>query len=314
MHTSTDLPPPSDRDSGTVTYASAGSDGNAGGPATATMTRPHAADDGLFDDHSMIRRVHRERIVALHGPRTLLMQASHPLAFVGFWGTTAAQSPSDAYPRLRRTAEAMATAVFGSADDAEAMGERVRGIHSRISGVTTSDAGPWPAGTPWRADDPDLLLWILATLVDSAMVVHDRFVRPLRPEERAAFWRDYRTVGRLFGLTADDLPATIGEFDGYIAEMLASDRLLVVPEARDAGRRIVMHPPVPLHLRPALKLVNDVTTSLLPSKVRRGYGLPWNPGRDLAIAAVGTWSRTVLWRVLPSTVAWTPHGRPAPVG
>ena len=96
MHTSTDLPPPSDRDAGTVagTYASADSDGNAGGAATATMTRPYAADDGLFDDHSMIRRVHRERIVALHGPRTLLMQASHPLAFVGFWGATAWRSAS----------------------------------------------------------------------------------------------------------------------------------------------------------------------------------------------------------------------------
>jgi uncharacterized protein (DUF2236 family) len=312
VHTSTDLPPPSDRDADT--YAGPGSDENAGAAATATMTRPHAADDGLFDDHSMIRRVHRERIVALHGPRTLLMQASHPLAFVGFWGATAAQAPAEAYPRLQRTAEAMATAVFGSADDAAAMGERVREIHSRISGVTTTTAGPWPAGTPWRADDPELLLWILATLVDSAMVVHDRFVRPLRPEERAAFWRDYRIVGQLFGLRPGDMPATIGQFDDYIAEMLASDRLVVVPEARDAGRRIVMRPPVPLHLRPVLKLVNDVTASLLPPRIRRGYGLPWNPGRDLAVAAVATGSRTVLWRVLPSTVAWTPHGRPAPVG
>lgn len=303
MHTPTDLPLPADD------HDAPGADAS----GTATMERPHAADDGLFDDHAMIRRVHRERIVALHGPRTLLMQASHPLAFVGFWGTTAAQEPADAYPRLQRTAEAMATAVFGSADDAAAMGERVRGIHSRISGVTTSDAGPWPAGTPWRADDPDLLLWILATLVDSAMVVHDRFVRPLRPEERAAFWRDYRIVGQLFGLRAGDMPATIGQFDDYIAEMLASDRLVVMPEARAAGRRIVMRPPVPLHLRPVLKLVNDVTASLLPPKIRRGYGLPWNPGRDLAVAAVGTGSRTVLWRVLPSTVAWTPHGRPAPV-
>lgn len=307
MHTSTDLPPPAD-DPGTTDPAP-----GADGTSTATMARPHAADDGLFDDHAMIRRVHRERIVALHGPRTLLMQASHPLAFVGFWGTTAAQEPADAYPRLQRTAEAMATAVFGSADDAAAMGERVRGIHSRISGVTTSDAGPWPAGTPWQADDPELLLWILATLVDSAMVVHDRFVRPLRPEERAAFWRDYRIVGQLFGLRPGDMPATIGQFDDYMAQMIASDRLVVMPEARAAGRRIVMRPPVPLHLRPVLKLVNDVTTSLLPPKVRRGYGLPWNPGRDLAVAAVGTGSRTVLWRVLPSTVAWTPHGRPAPV-
>ncbi|MFA4930039.1 MAG: oxygenase MpaB family protein [Patulibacter sp.] len=307
MHTSNDLPP---HDASAAEYDGAR---EPAATSTGTMTRPHASEVGLFDDHSMIRRVHRERVVALHGPRTLLMQASHPLAFVGFWGSTAAKEPADAYPRLQRTAEAMATAVFGSADDAEAMGRRVRGIHAQVHGVTETASGPWPAGTPWRADDPELLLWILATLVDSAMVVHDRFVRPLRPEERSAFWRDYRVVGELFGLRPDDMPATIGQFDAYIAETLASDKIEVVPDARDAGRRIVMHPPVPLHLRPALKLVNDVTTSLLPPNVRRGFGLPWNPGRDLAVAAVGTWSRTVLWRVLPSTVAWTPHGRPAPV-
>lgn len=272
----------------------------------------HADPAGLFDDHSMIRRVHRERAVMLHGARTLLMQAAHPLAFRGFWSTTSAQEPAEAYPRLQRTAEAMATAVYGSAADAEAMGERVRGIHARMRGHLAEDAGPWPAGTPWRADDPELLLWILAALVDSAMVVHDRFVRPLRHEEREAFWRDYREVGRLFGLAPDDMPRTVRAFDAYVAGTLASDRIEVMPEAREAGRRIVLAPPVPLALRPAILAVNEVTTSLLPPKVRRGFGLRRDPGRDLAVRAVGGWSRRVLRPLLPDSVAWTAHGSPAP--
>lgn len=280
----------------------------------ATMTRPHASADGLFDDHSMIRRVHRERAVMLHGPRSLLMQAAHPLAFAGFWGTTAAKEPEKAYPRLQRTAEAMATAVFGPADAAEAMGRRVRAIHGKVSGTLEHDAGPWPAGTPWRADDPELLLWILASLVDSALVVHERFVRPLRPEERDAFWRDYRRVGELFGLRQSDMPQTITAFDAYVADTLASDRTQVMPEAREAGRKIVLNPPVPLPFRPALRVANEITASLLPAKVRRGFGLRWDPVRDLSVGAFGTWSRLVLQPVLPPTVGWTPHGRPAPIG
>jgi uncharacterized protein (DUF2236 family) len=278
------------------------------------MRSGHASPDGLFDDHAMIRRVHRERAVALHGQRALLMQAAHPLAFVGFWGATAAQEPEKAYPRLERTAEAMATAVFGPAEAAEAMGRRVRAIHGAISGTLAEDVGPWKAGTHWNADDPELLLWILAALVDSALVTFDRFVRPLRPEERDAFWRDYRRVGELFGLAQQDMPQTIVAFDEYVADMLASDRTQVIPSAKAAGRRIVLQPPVPLRFRPALKVANEITASMLPSKVRKGFGLRWDPARDLGVDALSVWSRRVLQPVLPTTLAWTPHGSPAPIG
>jgi len=41
-----------------------------------------------FDDTSLIRRVHREQVVALGGPRALLMQAAQPVAFAGFFAKT----------------------------------------------------------------------------------------------------------------------------------------------------------------------------------------------------------------------------------
>jgi len=57
---------------------------------------------GYFTDDSMLRKVHRERALALSGPRALLMQAAHPLAVSGLLAhSTAIDEP---YERLARTA------------------------------------------------------------------------------------------------------------------------------------------------------------------------------------------------------------------
>jgi uncharacterized protein (DUF2236 family) len=107
---------------------------------------------GYFDDHSMLRCIHRERAVALSGPRALLMQAAHPVAVKGLLAHTDALQ--DPYDRLARTAKVMSTIGFGSRAEADRMTRRVRALH-RHYGV----------------DDPELLLWVLFTLVDSALVV-----------------------------------------------------------------------------------------------------------------------------------------------
>src|SRR3954468_2630064 len=137
--------------------------------------------DGYFDDTSMLRRVHREMAVAFSGPRALLMQATHPVAFEGFFAHTGAlDSP---YGRLRRTAQVMDTIVFGSRADADRAARRVRAMHSRVRGELSHPAGRFPAGTPFAADDPELLLWVLATLADSALVVYERYVGSLSTAE-----------------------------------------------------------------------------------------------------------------------------------
>src|SRR5436305_1639690 len=159
----------------------------------------------------MIRRVHREQIIALSGPRALLMQAAHPVAFAGFFMSTGALE--DPYARLRRTANVLHLITYGKRAAADRATARVRAVHRRVQGNLAEPAGRFPAGTPWAADDPDLLLWIIATLVDSALLVHDRYVGRLSPDERQAYWDDYRVVGSLFGLRDRDMPATIDDFE-----------------------------------------------------------------------------------------------------
>lgn len=139
----------------------------------------------------MLRRVIGERVVALSGPRALLMQAAHPLAVEGLLAHSSALD--EPYERLQRTAEVMNAVGFGTRAEADRATRRVRAMHSRVSGELEQAVGPYPAGTPYRGDDPELLLWVLFTLIDSAELVYRRYVGELdRPESRSglitAWW------------------------------------------------------------------------------------------------------------------------------
>jgi uncharacterized protein (DUF2236 family) len=257
---------------------------------------------GYFSDDAMLRRVHRESVVALSGPRALLMQAAHPVAFAGFFAHTGALD--EPYERLARTAAVMDTIGFGSRAAADRATRRVRAMHRRVRGVT-------PDGTPYAAGDPALLLWILACLVDSALVVYQKYVRSLSRDERDAYWRDYRVIGGLFGLPDAEMPATIEDFDAYMAAMLSGGELRVVPEARELAVQIVLRPPVPLAARPLLELANQITVGLLPPGIRRQYGLRWDPARELALHGGAEYVKRVVVPLLPARLRLVSSARAA---
>lgn len=263
--------------------------------------------DSYFDDSSMLRRVHRELAVAISGPRALLMQAAHPVAFEGFFAHSGALD--EPYERLRRTAEVMNTIGFGARADADRATRRVRSMHSKVRGELQRPAGRFPAGTPFAADDPKLLLWVLATLVDSALVFYDRYVASLSQAERDAYWQDYRLIGRLFGLEDGEMPAGIAEFDDYMHDMLGGDDLCVTPAARELALQIVMRPPVPLTRRPILEVVNFVTVGLLPAQLRRQFGLSWDPLRALMLRGGAEYAKRVLVPLAPGRLRFVSSGR-----
>ena len=260
-----------------------------------------------FDDSSMLRRVHREFAVALSGPRALLMQAAHPVAFEGFFAHSGALD--EPYERLRRTAEVMNTIVFGSRDDADRATRRVRAMHSKVRGELAAPAGPFPAGTPFAADDPQLLLWVLATLVDSALVFYEKYVATLSSAERDAYWQEYRVIGRLFGLEDHEMPVDIEDFDDYMRDMLEGTDLFVTSAARELALQIVMHPPVPLTRRPVLELVNFVTAGLLPVTLRRQYGLTWDPLRALMLRGGAEYAKRVIVPLAPGRLRFVSSAR-----
>jgi uncharacterized protein (DUF2236 family) len=235
---------------------------------------------------SVLRRVHGERAVGLlYGQRALLMQATDPVAFTGLLGST--EGLDAPFERLVRTAKIMESVYFGSREEADRVTAHVREMHSRVRGAISQPAGPHPAGTPYAADRPDMLLWILACLADSALVVYRTFVGPLAdPAQRERFWSDYLLVGELFGLPRASAPADYGEFRDYMRARMRSDELFVTAEARSLGRRVAFKLPLPARRRPVLPAVNLAVVGTLPPRVRRLYEIAWTPAHEAAFQAL----------------------------
>jgi uncharacterized protein (DUF2236 family) len=267
---------------------------------------------GYFTDDSQIRRVYRERALVLAGPRALLMQAAHPLAVSGLLAHTDALD--EPYERLARTAEVMSTITFGPRDEADRLTRRVRAMHRRVSGSLARPVGVFPVGTSYRASDPELLLWVLYTLVDSALVVYGKYVGGLSRAAQAGFWDDYRVVGRLFGLRAPDMPSTLADLEEYGREMLAGPELHVNDWARTRAREIVLEPPVPLAMRPVVEAVNFITIALLPERIRREYrfrALPPAWARRAIVSGGAEYVKHAVIPLLPERLRFVPAARAA---
>ena len=270
-----------------------------------TRKRSTGLDVPYFPEGSLIREVQRERLVALSGARALFMQAAHPVAFVGFFSHSA--SLENPHPRLARTALAVNTAIFGTERQAREVQEIVASMHARVRGVTKETVGIFPAGTPFRGDDPELLLWILAAFIDSSYLAFERYVRPLSPDEREELWQQWRRVGEIFGLGSDDMPSTYEVFTHYIEGMLASGQLVVTPTARDLSRRVILNPPLPPYLVAVKELVNQLTIESLPADLRRQFGFVPAPGRGVALGALSVWWRLVGNPLAPRVVREVPE-------
>ena len=268
-------------------------------------------NEGYFTDASMLRKVHRERAIALSGPRALLMQAAHPLAVSGLLAhSTAIDEP---YDRLARTAEVMSTIGFGSRDEADRVTAHVRELHARVRGRLLEGVGRFEAGTPYAADQPELLLWVLFTLVDSGLV-YRKYVGALSRADEAAYWDDYKVVGELFGLKRSDMPDSVAALDEYRREMFEGDTLLVTDWARLRARQIVLEPPVPWIARPLLETANFITIALLPDGIRSQYGfavLPPAALRKALVAGGAEYVKRVVIPFMPERMRYVPAARAA---
>jgi uncharacterized protein (DUF2236 family) len=218
----------------------------------------------------------------------------------------------DPWKRLAGTMDAVWAVVFGSRAQADRAAGRVRAMHRKVNGTLDAPMGPFPAGTRYSALDPALLLWVHATLVDSALLVHSKWVGGLSEADEAAYYEDMKTCARLFGTPPEVVPATLEDFRVYFAQMLESDEICVTDTAREIART-VLHPPVPLPLRPAMEMANVVTADLMPAPLRREYGLAWDPVRAALLLGSRQWVKRVAMPLLPGRLRRAPpSGRSYP--
>lgn len=248
-----------------------------------------------FAPGSISWRVSREPIVGLAAGPTLLLQVSHPL--VGAAVGEHSDYESDPWGRLWRTLDVTLKLAFGSPEVSERQARVLRRMHDRVRGTS-------PDGVAYHALDPDLLLWVWATLVYSALDTYERVFGALSEVDRARFYDEQKLLAVATGVPAGHWPDTYDDFLAYVDRVVRED-LRPTHEARTVAR-MSQHPPLPWPLRPLAGNLNAVLNAgLLPATLREELGLRWTPTRRRALAAVLA-ATHVMCAVLPRRVRQAP--------
>jgi len=233
-------------------------------------------DEGYFPRRtSMLRRVHEEHLVGLlYGQRALCIGALAPLNYVG----TSQHSYAKLTPfkRLAHTGKAFEQIFFGTREQADRVLGYVDRLHQQVNGTLPQDAGATPAGTPYSALDPELMLWTVAVIADSAQTFYELLVRRLSDAERESLWQDYVRFGELFGMPRDAAPQSFEAFRAYYRSKLASDEMFLTDEARFVGYATAFEIPMPGYAQLGKRMHDLLMLGSLPRRVRELYGLQYS--------------------------------------
>lgn len=222
-----------------------------------------------FPPRSTIRRVSAEPALFLGAGRALLLQLARPAVAQGVQDHS--DFKANPFTRLQGTLEATYGVVFGSEELAQGIGRRIRWIHEFVTGHLAEQ------GVPYEANAPEHLLWVHATLLDTALRLYEGLVEELSEAEREAYYQEMAVVAEVFGCPRSAQPPTYAAFRAYFDDEVA--RIEVTDVGRDLAR-FILDPALPLGLhlplRPLLRLQALLTVGMLPPSLRDQFGLTWD--------------------------------------
>lgn len=260
--------------------------------------------DRLIGPGSITWRINGEIVVLFGWGRAVLLQLAHPLVAAGVADHSSFRGRHHSrLRRLRRTVGAMLDLTFGTREEATRAAQRIDAIHGRVTGHLAESVGYYAAGTPYFARDPELLRWVNATLVDTALQMHELFVGPLSPEEEDRYCEESTAVGSLLGVPDGFLPSTRQALHSYMREMLASGKIAVGDTARDLARSLLA-PPLPRLAKPIGDALALPIVGLLPEPIRSAYGLPWDDRHETLLVTAASVSRVLIPRLPPVLHRW----------
>jgi uncharacterized protein (DUF2236 family) len=237
---------------------------------------PTGDDHGYFGPDSVSWQVHREVTVLFGGARAVLMQAAHPLVIAG--ARDSGFYERNPWRRLQRTLILTYAITFGTKTQAQTAADQINEVHARIQGVDDV------TGLPYDALDPELLLYVHACLVESALLFEHLSVGRLDDAGRQRFHEEQMLAAEMVLIPRNSIPSTVSGLRSHLREVEASGILRV----DDAARRVaaLFHdPPKEAEWRPVLRGVSRLAFGMLPPVERELYGVELTTGRRAAMRA-----------------------------
>ncbi len=237
----------------------------------------------LYDSRSWTWRLNSRWMVLIGGQRAAIMQISDPKVAAGVADYSSYRT--DPLGRLERTMDAMMVIGFGTPEAREKVLADLDRLHAGVRGRTVDD-------DPYSALDPRLMYWVLATLIDTVMVVDERYVGRLDEGAREAYFDESRAIANAFGIAEKHVPADLAAFREYMAER--AETIRPSSTSREIARTL---------LQPGIRWVPDtafvpldwITLELLPSQLRRNLHLgALSPVQLAAVRSARRVSRTAI--------------------
>jgi uncharacterized protein (DUF2236 family) len=274
-------------------------------PHRRTHAERLASRDGYFAPESVIRRIGNSPLTPfLGGGPAVLLQVAHPLVAAGV--VLHSDYRRDLWRRLAHTLRALYLIAYGTKAEAEGAGDAVQAVHAHVHGKTDVQLGRFPPGTSYSASDPELMLWVHATLVEASSTVYQRFVRALSGEEQERYYQEMAVVARLFGTPDSVIPRSLAEFRDYFAAQIAGDTITVTSPAREVAA-VIFEARLPTPMRLLVPAHRLSTAGLLPPRLRREYGLRWSRLDRLALPLAARSVRLTTTPVLIAAHDWRPR-------
>jgi uncharacterized protein (DUF2236 family) len=239
---------------------------------------------GIFGPNSVSWKVNRESAVFLGAGRAALLQLAHP------WVATALDQHSnllnDPLARFHDTFRVVFTMIFGTLDQALAASRHLYHLHTRIRGELPESIAGYARGSRYEANEVNALVWVYATLIESALLAYETVLPPLSDSERESYYAESKTLAALFGIPPEALPTDWPSFEVWMRAMLASDALGVNALSRKMAHSILhgngSWVPVPNWYR-------ALTAASMPERLRGEFSLVYGEREKRAVARAQSW-------------------------
>lgn len=251
-------------------------------------------EHGFFGPDSAIWELTRESRLLLASLTTLLLQIAHPKVGAALDDHSTIQNEYS--NRMQETYDLVDTIVFGDAASAIRAVVVLRRIHEQVRGETEEDVGNVDAGEPYYANDPELMLWVWATLVDQVLAGYETYIGDLGIQRKRQFYREMKVFGQLVGVPPRTFPETVTEFRSYYRTTV-DEEIAVGTAGAAVADAILVQLPSPL-------LGEFFAAATMPDPVRDEYGLPWGPVRARLHSALTALIRNVPNRTLPARLRY----------
>ena len=254
--------------------------------------------EGIFGADSVTWRINRESALFLGAGRAALLQLAHP------WVSTALDQHSSllAKPiaRFHNTFRVVFTMIFGSAPQAFRAAQSLYQLHTEINGRLPAGVAGYASGSRYEALQLPALLWVYATLIESAVLAYQCVLPALTSSELASYYAESKILAGLFGLSPDAMPSDWTSFQAYIAEMCSSQALGVNDRSRFMAQRIMAGSSSWIHVP---HWYQALTAELLPARFREEFGLAFGRTEQVSARRARRWLPRVYGK-LPSALRY----------